>query len=381
MHNLFIFDINSINLIQSILFLLTFIGLSIIVFYSLYFFLKLNFQTKLYKEFNQAISIIICAKNEIDNLKKNLEYILTQNYFNFEVILVNDQSTDSSKIFLEELSKKYNNLVVVNIDDFVKHSIGKKFPLTLGIKTAKNEHLILTDADCKPNSKNWVKNIASNFNHSNIILGYGSYEKNNSFLNKIIRFDTFNIAQQYLSFALAGYTYMGVGRNLAYKKSLFFSNKGFARHIHIPSGDDDLFIQEIAQNNIISIEMELPSHTTSEVVKSWKEWIYQKRRHLTTAPYYKLKIKILLAIYSLAQILFWICTLLLFILNTNLLHVITLIIIKLVISYLVNYKIMKKLNVLDLYWIHPLYESVNILLQANFVLLNLFSKPKKWMDK
>ena len=212
-------------------------------------------------------------------------------------------------------------------------------------------------------------------------MGYGSYEKNNSFLNKIIRFDTFNIAQQYLSFALAGYTYMGVGRNLAYKKSLFFSNKGFARHIHIPSGDDDLFIQEIAQNNIISIEMELPSHTTSEVVKSWKEWIYQKRRHLTTAPYYKLKIKILLAIYSLAQILFWICTLLLFILNTNFLHVITLIIIKLVISYLVNYKIMKKLNVLDLYWIHPLYESVNILLQANFVLLNLFSKPKKWMDK
>ena len=381
MHNLFIFDINFINLIQSILFLLALIGLSIIIFYSLYFFLKLNFQTKVYKEFNEPISIIICAKNEIDNLKKNLQYILTQNYFNFEVILVNDQSTDSSKIFLEELSKKYNNLVVVNIDAFVKHSIGKKFPLTLGIKTAKNEHLILTDADCKPNSKNWVKKIASNFNHSNIILGYGSYEKNNSFLNKIIRFDTFKIAQQYLSFCLAGYTYMGVGRNLAYKKSLFFSNKGFARHIHIPSGDDDLFIQEIAQNNIISIEMELPSHTTSEVVKSWKEWIYQKRRHLTTAPYYKLKIKILLAIYSIAQILFWICTLLLFTLNTNLLHVITLIIIKLVISYLVNYEVMKKLNVLDLYWIHPLYESINILLQANFVLLNLFSKPKKWMDK
>lgn len=376
-----IFDLLHINPISLIVILLAVISLSIVIYYYLFIFLKLNFQKKKYTEFNKPISIIICAKNELKNLKENLPDILAQNYFNFEVIVVNDQSTDSSKLFLEELSKKYKKLVIVNIDNFVKHTIGKKFPLTLGIKTAKNEYLILTDADCKPNSKDWVKLIASNFNYSNIILGYGSYKKHNGLLNRIIRFDTFNIAQQYLSLALVGYTYMGVGRNLAYKKSIFFENKGFASHIHIPSGDDDLFIQEIASKNTISVETSLNSHTTSEVINTWKEWRYQKRRHLSTAPYYKRKIKLILALYPLSQIFFWISISLLFVLKTKLLYIILLLTIKLFSSYLINYKAMKKLNILDLYWGHPIYEILHLLLQGNFVLLNLFSKPKKWTDK
>ena len=113
--------------------------------------------------------------------------------------------------------------------------------------------MLLTDADCIPKSDLWLKKMCNNFNFSDIILGYGSYKKINGLLNKLIRFDTFIVAQQYMSYSLAGFTYMGVGRNLAYKKSLFFNNKGFASHMHIPSGDDDLYIQEIAKKNSISI--------------------------------------------------------------------------------------------------------------------------------
>ena len=202
---------------------LAIISLSILLFYYLYFFINLRFNKSKSPSFNQPISIIICAKNELDNLRKNLPIILAQDYSNFEVIVVNDQSSDESKFFLDELAKQNKHLVIVDIDDFVTHGLGKKFALTLGIKTAKHEYLLLTDADCMPNSKDWVKQISSNFNNAEIILGYGSYEKKKGLLNKIIRFDAFNLAQQYLSFALAGQTYMGVGRNLAYKKSLFFS--------------------------------------------------------------------------------------------------------------------------------------------------------------
>jgi glycosyltransferase involved in cell wall biosynthesis len=366
------------NLLELISLPLSIISLSALLFYYFYFFIKLYSYKVTKSSFSHPISIIICAKNELANLREKLPFILEQNYFNFEVIVVNDQSSDGSKLYLDELAKLNKHLVIVDIDEFVKEKLGKKFALTLGIKTAKHEHILLTDADCVPNSKDWVKGMSSNFNNAEIILGYGSYEKKEGLLNKIIRFDTFNIAQQYLSFALAGATYMGVGRNLAYKKSLFFDNKGFASHIHIASGDDDLFIQEIASKGTVAIDISKNTHTTSQVIKSWRDWIYQKRRHLSAAPLYNVKFKILLALYPLSQFLFFISILLLIFFNTEVLYVIMLLSLRLLIPYVFNYKIMKRLNVYDLYWIHPFYEFLHLLIQLIFVSLNLFMKPKKW---
>ena len=327
----------------------------------------------------KPVSVIICAKNELNNLKTNLPSFLAQNYFNFEVIVVNDQSTDNSIFYLNELAENHKHLVVVDIDDFVKHTPGKKFALTLGIKTAKHEYVLLTDADCIPNSKDWIKQMSSGFNNADIVLGYGSYQKKKGLLNKIIRFDTFKVAQQYLSFSLAGYTYMGVGRNLGYKKSIFFANKGFASHMHIPSGDDDLFIQEVATTNSVAIEVSHSAHTSSEVIQNFNDWMFQKRRHLSTSPLYKSKFKILLALYPFFQLLFW--SSVVFTFNTDIFYAVFLITIKFIFSYLINYNAMRRLNVFDLYWIHPLYELIHILIQGNFVLLNLFRKPKKWSNE
>ena len=159
---------------------------------------------------------------------------------------------------------------------------------------------------------------------------------------------------------------------------MFFDNKGFAKHLHIPSGDDDLFIQEVAPRSTVAIEINNETHTTSAVIESWKEWAYQKRRHITTAPLYKTKFKVLLSLYPYAQLLFWIAIVLLFIFKVPLLFSITLLSIKLFTSYLINYNSMKRLNVMDLYWVHPLYEIAHLLVQGFFVLLNLFKKPKKW---
>ena len=171
---------------------------------------------------------------------------------------------------------------------------------------------------------------------------------------------------------------MGVGRNLAYKKSLFFNNKGFANHIHVPSGDDDLFIQEISTKNNVAIEILECSHTTSQVIESWRDWFYQKRRHISTSSFYKLKFKLLLGLYPLSQFLFLLSIIFLLVSEFDIIYVVILLAFKLLISYIINYRIMKKLNVFDLYWIHPLYEFFNLLIQGNFVLLNIFIKPRKW---
>ncbi len=380
MHNLF-YDFWHLygSLLEEIFWILLLISLFTIFIYYLFYFIRLHSFSINSESFDKPISIVICAKNEVSNLKKNLPNILAQDYSHFEVVVVNDQSIDESINFLEELALVNKNLTIVDIDNFVTHSPGKKFALTLGIKSAKYDYLIMTDADCIPNSKDWIKLIASNFNSHNIILGYGSYEKKKGFLNKIIRYDTFNIAQQYLSFALAGQTYMGVGRNLAYKKSLFFKNKGFATHMHIASGDDDLFIQEIASNEPSTISIVQESHTTSEVMESWREWVYQKRRHISASDLYKTKFKVLLLIFPLSQAIFYLSFILLFFLTTKIIYLLVILVLKLIFSYILNYKTMRELNVFDLYLIHPLYEIVYLLIQGNFVLLNLFSKPKKWV--
>jgi len=367
-----------IDFLELISFPLAIISLLVLLFFYLYIFKKLFFYKGKSDPFHKPISIIICAKNELHNLRRNLPVILAQNYFNFEVIVVNDQSNDESLLFLDELSRSNKHLVVVDIDDFVTHSPGKKFALTLGIKTAKHEHILLIDADCIPNSKAWAKQMSSNFNNADIILGYGGYEKRGGLLNKIIRFDTFNVAQHYLSFALLGQTYMGVGRNLAYKRSFFFENKGFASHMHIASGDDDLFIQEIAPKGVVAIEIAEDTHTTSEVIESWRDWIHQKRRHLSTSPSYKARFKFLLALFPLSQLLFFLSLIIMFISNTDVLYIVVLLAIRLIVSYMANYRLMKRLNVFDLYWAHPLYEIIHLLIQGNFVLLNLFNKTEKW---
>ena len=354
------------------------VSLALLLFYYTYFFNKLNTYKSVTSIFSEPISIIICAKNDFLNLKNKLPTILKQDYHNYEVILVNDQSIDNTAILLKEFEKQYHNLVVVTIEKHINERQGKKFALTLGIKTANHEHLLLTDADCLPNSLNWAMQMSKNFNSSDIVLGYGGYERKKGLLNKLIRFDTFNVAQQYLSYAIKGQTYMGVGRNMAYKKSLFFENKGFANHLHIASGDDDLFIQEIANKNNVNIEISEKAHTTSAVIEEWGEWIYQKRRHITTAPLYKTKFKVLLALYPYAQLLFWTALLLLYLLEAPIKFCAILLIVKIFISYLVNYKAMRDLKVLDLYWIHPVYEIVYLFLQGFFVLLNIVSEPKKW---
>jgi len=264
------------------------------------------YKPKSLKNKKDPVSVVICARNEAENLDRYLPYVLSQKYPTYEVIVVNDCSTDQTDEVLGKYLKKYKHLRTTNINEDKKFAHGKKLAVTVGIKAAKYEILVFTDADCQPESDQWLTRIQQNFTkNKSIVLGYGGYFRRRNLLNHYIRYDTLIIAWQYFSYALAGNPYMGVGRNLAYRKSLFFENKGFASHYHLLSGDDDLFVNETANKSNTAIEFSCESHTRSESKKPLREWIKQKRRHLTTNKHYKSRHKFMLGIEPLSRFIYY----------------------------------------------------------------------------
>lgn len=255
-------------------------------YYFRYYVPVLFYKDKTTKE-KSPLSVVICARNEAFNLERNLKFVLEQDYQDFEVIVVNDCSTDNTDEVLGEYLSKYNNLRITNIPLDRKFSHGKKLALTVGIKSAIHEKVVFTDADCKPETKDWLTCISNGFEGKDIVLAYGGYKRKKSLLNNYIRFDTLTIALTYLGFALAKKPYMGVGRNLAYKKELFFKNKGFASNYGLLSGDDDLFINEVSNKENTAIVIDKRSFTRSEPETSWGAFFKQKIRHLSTAGNYK----------------------------------------------------------------------------------------------
>lgn len=332
--------------------------------------------------FNKAVSVIICAKNEAKNLKKNIPYFLEQTYSNFEIILINDASRDASLDVMEQFKKKYpSKIKIVDVAPNEQFWGSKKYALTLGIKAASNEYLLFSDADCKPISKNWIQKMSNNFtSKKHLVLGYGSYKKiENSFLNKIIRFETLLTAVQYFSYAKIGIPYMGVGRNLAYTKTTFFEANGFVNHMHrIKSGDDDLFINEVATKNNTAICILKDSFTESSPKTSFKDWILQKRRHISTASHYKNVHKYLLGLFYSSQVLFWLFSIILISFQFNLISVFIVVILRQLIVYLSIGFAAKKLNEKDLILLLPFYEIFLIFIQMFIFIKNLISKPTHW---
>ena len=278
------------------------------LFFYLFFYTRIAWTKNHVKEApaeEVPLSVIICARNEARNLRRFLPSILEQDYSNYEVIVVNDCSQDDTEVVLKRFCQKYEHLRTTFLREDEKFVHGKKLALTVGIKAAQFEYVVLTDADCQAVSKNWLKQIAASLGKKSIVLGYGGFLQRKGFLNRLIRFDTLWIALQYLSFAKSGLPYMGVGRNLAYHKSLFFGVKGFASHARLESGDDDLFINQVANHRNTTVLYNEDSHTRSRPKIRFKHWVDQKRRHFTTSGHYRFIHKFLLSLEPASRVLFY----------------------------------------------------------------------------
>jgi glycosyltransferase involved in cell wall biosynthesis len=349
------------------------------LFYYLFIFSRLAFFKS--KENNVEtipVSVIICAKNERDNLLEFLPNYLSQDYPIFEIIVVNDSSVDDTDDVLRAFALQYKTLKIVNVPDTDRFYGSKKFALTLGIKAAQYDHVLLTDADCKPSSPNWIRLMSQYAKKKGVVLGFGAYERKKGLLNKLIRFETFYTALQYLSFSQAKLPYMGVGRNLGYQSELFFKNKGFASHHHILSGDDDLFINEIANRKNTQIVIDADAHTVSNANNTYKGWFRQKRRHFLTGTHYKFKHKVMLGLLQLSQLIF----IGLFIALVIMVKPFYLILGVFAFRYLVQMLIFKlsanKIGGKDLIILSPLYELFFMIFNPILVISNQIVKKTKW---
>lgn len=379
--NLRFFDVATHGVMALWLWLLC-ISTGILTLYYLLIFIRISFyKSKPIAQVIEPVSVIIASRDDARKLRNNLPSIMSQKGVEYEVIVVDDCSFDDTPDVLIEYADKFKNFRHTKLVENGEFEGGKKYAVTLGIKAAKHEHLVLIDADCKPDSEEWLLKMASHSMYKKIVLGYGPYERKKGFLNMLIRYDTFKIAQQYLGFALAGIPYMGVGRNLAYHSYLYFESKGFTNHLNVVSGDDDLFINEVSNAKNTGVELSTESFVYSDPKSTYAAWEYQKRRHITTGGKYKLLHLFLLGLLSFSQfsIIIAVCALGIGQYALPLVGVVLGLKILLQVSVLgVN---MYKLKVLDLLLLSWLFEPLLMLFYIRVSILNIVKQDqrKRWV--
>lgn len=322
-------------------------------------------------------SVVICAQNEEENLKRFLKVVLIQQYPQFEVILVNDRSSDNTIDVIVDYYTRNTNVRVVNIPIGEKSAYaGKKDALIKGIELARFETIVVTDADCRPASTQWLAQLVSSYGSgTDIVLGYSPFEKGKGFGQKLIRYENFMTAMQYLGFAKAGMPYMGTGRNMSYKKSLFNASDALTRNKDLPTGDDDLFINSVARGGNTEVCLSKSAFTYTMPPSTFKEWFNQKQRHLRSGFRYRMHHKLLLFVLPLATLLFYILFPVLLVKGIMVNIVCAVFIATLLLKLLLSFRVYSKLEAEDLRFLSPVLDVffIGYLLIVFFLIL---LKPK-----
>jgi cellulose synthase/poly-beta-1,6-N-acetylglucosamine synthase-like glycosyltransferase len=304
--------VNGKGMIFDILWITFLIALLVQLFYILILFGRMSFfysNPNSSRQSNfEGVTVIVAAHNEKENLEKLIPALCNQDYPDYEIMIVNDRSYDDTEPFLEEMMAVYPKLKTVNIKYTPEHVTAKKYALTLGIKVTKNDVLLLTDADCIPKTNKWIKLMTAPVREDNktFALGYSQYNSNDGFLNSWIQFETLWTALQYISFAIWSAPFMGVGRNLCYRRSFFMEKKAFKGLWHINCGDDDLFVNLYANGKNTAVVVDPESITLSKPKTTWNAYFTQKKRHFHAGKYYKAGDKQKIGIYSFTHLLFWV---------------------------------------------------------------------------
>jgi cellulose synthase/poly-beta-1,6-N-acetylglucosamine synthase-like glycosyltransferase len=330
-------------------------------------------------ETRSPVSILVCAHDEEKNLKELIPLLQGQNYPSFEVIIVNDRSNDGTYDFLLEETKRNPKLRMVHVDRVPAHVNGKKFGITLGIKAAVNEWILLIDADCRPVGNSWIETMSRQFDdRTQFVLGFSPYHKLPGFLNLFIRFESFVTALQYFSFALLKNPYMGVGRNLAYRKSLFLEKKGFNQFLGVTGGDDDLFVNQHATGANTRVDYSAESHVFSKPKTTWSSFFHQKVRHLSVGKRYRFKHRLLLGVFMLTWIFTWLAGLVILIIDYTTWPVAAAIVFRTVMLLITIGITAKKIKVSFALWVVPFLDFLYSIYYISTGLTALLTKKIRW---
>lgn len=327
-----------------------------------------------------GISVVICAKNEFDNLKALIPKLLDQAFKSFEIILVDDRSVDDTYEYAINLEQKEEKFKLVRIDSTPDHINNKKYAITLGVRAAKFDHIILTDADCIPETDQWVNEISQGFgtDKKKFVIGYSQYLKTNGLLNYFIKYETLLTAINYLGIGLLGRPYMAVGRNIGYRKSFFLENNGFGKFQSVVGGDDDLLVNQYAKRKNTSFILSPASTIYSKPKTKLSEYILQKTRHLSVGKHYRKTDKLLLGLLSLSKIIFWISFIaaIMSVFQTYFVLGGFLLVMVLLLTSLLMFK--KKTGDKSSIWMFPFLDIIFIFYYISTGLKVLFTKKVRW---
>ena len=268
-------------------------------------FFKKKARPKLDEEL-EPVSVVVCARDAYEQLTVLIPALLRQNYPQFEVVIVNDCSEDETEAYLKDLERSEPRIKCVQLRQHLNFFIGKKFPLSMGIKSASYDLLVLTEANCLPTSEEWLRSMVSCYGHdTEVVVGYARYENTSRLANRLIRFDTLQTGMLHLSAALAGPPSSGTGKNLSYRKSLFFENKGFTSHYTMPAGDDDVFVSQVANKKNTKACIDAENSIVATPITSFWTWVRQRCNKYSTIRMHRTDTRAMMALHYWSQFLFY----------------------------------------------------------------------------
>ena len=275
-------------------------------FFSKVAFYKRNARPKLDEEL-EPVSIVICARDAYEYLVELIPALLQQDYPNFELVVVNDCSDDETEEYLKDLERKESRVKPVQLKQHLNFFNGKKFPLSMGIKSAQNDLIVLTDCNCMPVNDQWLRSVVNRYNNNTeIVIGYSPYVQKKSSLNRIMRFDALQNGLLYLSAALIRHPYMGIGKNLSYRKELFYRKQGFISHYTTTVGEDDLFINKAATKKNTEVLIDAEDAILTTPISSFKLWMRQKSSRYSTVSKYDGRSRLMLSLFYGSQFFFYV---------------------------------------------------------------------------
>ena len=254
----------------------------------------------------EPVSIVLCARDAYEYLVELVPVLLGQDYPDFEVVIVNDCSDDETEEYLKDLERREPRIKPVQLKQHLNFFNGKKFPLSMGIKSAQNDLLVLTDCNCMPTNNQWLRSVVNCYGKkTEVVIGYSPYVRKKGLLNYLMRFDAMQNALLYLSAALQGHPYMGIGKNLSYRKELFYRNKGFTSHYTTSVGDDDLFVSQVATKKNTEVLIDPDNAILTTPTGNFRKWARQKSSRYSTVPQYSGGARLLLSLFYISQFLFY----------------------------------------------------------------------------
>jgi glycosyltransferase involved in cell wall biosynthesis len=325
------------------------------------------------------VSVVICAKNDAYNLKTKLPTILEQEYPNFEVVVVNDDSLDDTSYVLRVLQEIYPNLNVITLKENINKFLGKKYPLSIGIRSAKNEIILLTESDTIPTSYNWISEMVKGFTkNKDIVIGYTKTESKNNFLNSLIQYESQTIAMNYLGHGLIKNPYMGLGRNLAFTKKMFFSVNGFIPLYNIQVGEHELFVNKFSTKKNTSVIISKDSINQSVPKERVEDWLLQKKKHYRIVSYFKLKDKIITSLIPSTTFLLYCLIVTSLVFGFPWEYGIMGLFLKYTLQIIINYKSSRVLQSQQLAFLTPIYEILFLPFNTIIKISALLTKKEKW---